>query len=80
MRRKLMAVGAAGFILAALAGCAQPHYSDKSTITQEDRSKTTSDIDTAIKEITLPDGGVVTCILTTSAAISCDWDHVRRGE
>jgi len=66
MKRKLSAVGAAVFVIAALAGC------------------TANVATTDVREITLHDGGVVTCIIagatSGSPAISCDWDHVKTGE
>lgn len=75
MKRKLIAVGAAGFVLAALAGCAQPHYSDDTPRTEEPTPPQTS-----VTETTLPDGSVLTCVTFLRGGGSCDWDHVRTGE
>ena len=62
-RRKIFSALAGLALLAGLSGCASSISAGT----------------TVAKEVTLPDGRVVTCVYGTES-ISCDWEHVKSGE
>lgn len=67
-RRKLLSALALSAAVLGLAGCSSQIGADTAVV----------------KEISLPNGGVVTCVFAggqgSEASVSCDWEHVKNGE
>ena len=79
MKKILTVVATAATAALILTGCS----ASMSTVTPDDGQEWSIDgrsASTAAVEVTLPDGGQVTCVVMAGAdgrgGLSCDWDHV----